>query len=140
ILQDDARLTLIVEAADPHGDQIAHAVRGEGVGEDDVGGETLAEERRGSVLAAGRAARHHHDGIRLGYRVLHDEGAADQAQGGAVGNHGKHERCDDEAAPAYGHRSSSTRYSLIRRESGASGLRARYFRKASLAFSGCLLW
>src|SRR5262249_24431527 len=143
MLQDHARLTLVVELAGPHGDQLAHTVRRELIGENTVRGEALAEEPRRGPLPARPAARHHHDGVGLGHRVFPHESPADQAEYRAVADHDEgdhHERCDGQAARACDHRSSSTRYSLIRRESGALGLRARYFWKASLAFSGCLLW
>ena len=109
-----------------------------------VGREPLAIERGGRFLAGGGAAGHHHDGVGLRQRVLYDECVADHAERGHMGDdreRRKRERGgDDQPARARRHRSSSTRYSLILRESGASGLSARYFRNASLALSLCRLW
>ncbi len=117
------------------------------VGEDDEGRPASAVELGGGGLPVGDAARHDHEGVRGRERVLHDEGPADQAERGLESSHRQdHQRRHREAGDgepetrAPRHRSSSTKYSLILRASGASGLRARYFRKASFDFSGCLLW
>ena len=142
LFEHDAGLTLVVEAPGAQRDQIADPIRRELVGENDRGREPVAIEPGPRFLAAGRAAGHHHDGVGLGQRVLHDQGLPDPPKGGTVGHEGERghgERGDDEPARARLHRSSSTRYSLILRESGASGLRARYLRKASLALSLCRL-
>ena len=95
----------------------------------------------------GGSTRHDDDGVGGRQRVLHDEGPAHQAERRPVsGRSQNHQRRrqkggdGEPAARARRHRSSSTRYSSILRASGASGLRARYFRNASLDFSVCLLW
>ena len=78
--------------------------------------------------------------------VLHHEDGRDQPQdwlmveGGDGTEAGERDEDAGEHAPASHQRSSSTTYSWMRRASGASGLRARYFRKASIALSFSLLW
>src|SRR5262249_42423015 len=143
VLQHHAGLALVVEAPGAEGDQFADTIRRELIGEEDLGRKPFAIEPGGGFLAGRGAAGDHDDGVGLSGRILHDEGATNRSKRGAVTkdrDRSQGERGQDQPPPRARHRSSSTRYSLIRRESGASGLRARYFRKASFALSLCLLW
>ncbi len=132
-LQGEPRFSLEVQSADPHLDELTGAL-GRGLpGEDHAGRPALAEEPRGHDLSHRSPARDHDNGVGALQGVRHDEPAANRPEDRAMGEDSEQEEtcqadCDarDDAASSH-QRSSSTRYSLMRRLSEALGLSARYF-------------
>src|SRR5882672_15577 len=145
-LEHEPRFVLEIVLAYPHADELIHARGRQLVGDHHARRQPLPVERGRRGLASGNASGKDDDGVGRLEGVLHHEGGTEPAEGRSVAQ-GDGESEDDqdggplESAPrARRHRSSSTRYSFMRRASGASGLSPRYARKAALAFSGSLLW
>src|SRR5437667_20550 len=100
----------------------------------------------GRGLAGGHASGEGDDGVDRFDGVRHGGGRTEPSESGRVADGDDDNEDGQDGAPAERasrarrHRSSSTRYSFMRRASGASGLSPRYARKAAMAFSGSLLW
>ncbi len=138
------RLEIVL--AYPHADELVHARGRQLVGDHHARRQPLPVERGRGGLASGNASGEDDDGVGRFDGVLHDEGRTEPPESGSVAEGDDDNEDDQDGAPAERasragrHRSSSTRYSLMRRASGASGLSPRYARKAAMAFSGSLLW